>query len=279
MLYYRRSKGREAEPRRHRSDAALRQLLRRDATDSGRRPHARVDPMRQKNDLVVRYTLGKGDAGSSRAATSCTCPVRRNWRRRSAASFAGSGAAGRAYLIAPVRSRSRPTPSPAFTVWPRRSGPAAHRDRVDSAGGSRRPLAGTAILATVPEAAERLPAGGARDGSGRRAPAAVDRRRRPVPILLSEARSATAEPVPSLPWVRRRNRRSNVDFGPSSARGPTCSCGAARRGILEGLVALHPVPRAARCGETWRGDSAPADRLTEMASDDTRRTARPDRPA
>ena len=92
--------------------------------------------------------------------------MRRNWRRRSAASCAGSGAAGRAD---PSRAGPFAIPSDAIAgvhrMAPQGAAPPRTAIASDSAG-SRRPLAGTAILATVPEAAERLPAGGARDGSG-----------------------------------------------------------------------------------------------------------------
>ena len=55
--------------------------------------HARADPVRREERAWwcgTRWARRTG--GSSPAATSCTCPARRNWPRRSAASCGGYGA-------------------------------------------------------------------------------------------------------------------------------------------------------------------------------------------
>ncbi len=51
------------------------------------------------------------------------------------------------------------------------------------------------------------------------------------------------------------------------------------RGILGEIVVPRPVSRVASCGDACQGESALADRLTEMVFDDDRRTPRPDRPS
>ena len=216
----------------------------------------------EKNDLTVRYTLGKENRRIFASRYKLHLPSEEELAEKMRRELAGSGAAGRAD---PSRAGPFAIPSDAIAgvhrMAPQGAAP-RRRDRVGLGRGITPAISRDRDPRDRP-GGRRAAAGGRRPGRVRagRAPAAVDRRRRPVPILLSEARSATAEPVPSLPWVRRRNRRSNVDFGPSSARGPTCSCGDCGCAASSKGSCSCARSRAARCGDTWRGDSAPADRL------------------